>query len=110
MFDVLARLTISALAEMASSLRQGALRSGIGSRAVEQIVGTGETEKVAAILSELETAGWRTDQLATLFDVAYKIRASVTQPEKLVDLVISGPDVSGVPTRDTLAVMQSLIA
>ena len=107
MIEVLNRLTTSCLADLARSLRQA---SGIGGRVIEQIVGTEEAEGVLAVLSDLEKTGWRTDQIATLFETAHEIRTSAVQPERLMDLVISGPEVNGVPTRDTLAVMQSLIA
>lgn len=110
MLEVLSRLTSSTLAGIALSLRQGSLRSGISGHSVDQIVGTEEADQVMAILSGLDTRGWSADQIATLFEVAHEIRASMIQPERLMDLVISGPEINGVPTRDTLAVMQSLIA
>jgi len=110
MRDVFGRLTLSTLADLALSLRQGALHSGISSRPLEQIAGADQSEEIAEFLSELVAQGWRTEQMAVLFDVVHETRATTPRPEKLLDLVISGPEVNGVPTRDTLAVMQSLIA
>ena len=110
MLEILGQLTPTCLADMAQALRQGTLRSGISGHAVKQIVGAKEAGGVLSALSELESKRWSTEQMAVLLEVASQARGSSVQPERLMDLVISGPEVNGVPTRDTLAVMQSLIA
>jgi hypothetical protein len=110
MHDVLARLSSEALSALAVELREGALRSGVSNHVVQQIVGQSEAESTSEVLRDLAARGWRLDQVATLLDVAASMRAEAVEPESILDLVLSGPEIEGAPTRDTMAVMQSLIA
>lgn len=110
MHEVLTRLTPEALSVLAAELRGGAMSSGVSGHVLQQIVGQSEAEATAGALRDFIARGWSTEQLATLLDVAASARAGSIRPESLLDLVLSGPEVEGVPTRDTMAVMQSLIA
>jgi len=60
-------------------------------------------------LNGLRDAGWHSRQIARLVETVADTRKALEDPESLFDLVLSGPAVEGVPTRDTSAVMHQLI-
>jgi len=109
MHSVLHKLTSASLSQLAASLRDGALAVGTTSQAVMQIAGASLTEEAIRALHELREDGWSPRQIADMVEAMVEARARVSQPEELFDLVLSGPDVPGVPTRDTAAVMHALI-
>jgi len=47
--------------------------------------------------------------IALLVDTLAEAKATTREPSELIDLVLSGPDVPGIPTADTTGVMRSLI-
>ena len=109
MHDALHKLTSASLRQLAASLRDGALAGGITSHAVMQIAGGSLTDEVIRALTELREGGWSPRQIADLSEAMVEARDRTSQPEDLFDLVLSGPDVAGVPTRDTAAIMHTLI-
>lgn len=54
-------------------------------------------------------AGWSRAQVALLVDSIAAAKSDTIDPGQLVDLVLSGPDVPGVPTADTAAVVRTMI-
>ena len=78
-------------------------------RVIEQIAGS-EAATVFKYLEDLQRKGVGTDHAAHIADTVLETRAASTDPLLLYDLVLSGPDVEGVPTADTAAVVQTLIS
>jgi phosphatidylserine/phosphatidylglycerophosphate/cardiolipin synthase-like enzyme len=75
---------------------------------VEQAAGT-DTPAVAALLNHLVAQGHSPRHLALVVGgIAAAIDRS-PKPTSLFDLVLSGPDLPGVPTSDTAAVMHTMI-
>lgn len=109
MRDVFHKLTSGSLCQLAASLRGGELSRGITTHAVRQIAGGVLVGDLVIALTALREDGWAPSQIAELAETVVESRARVTQPEELFDLVLSGPDVSGVPTRETAAVIHALI-
>ena len=109
-FEILQELTNSALQQIATSLRDGLVRGNVGTHAIAQIVGVEIAEKATNLLSELGERGWQPGQIATLLEAVRETRAASGISSRNFELVVSGPSVEGVNTRDTLAVMQSMIA
>ncbi len=109
MHDALHKLTSSSLRQLAASLRDGELAGGITTHAARQIAGGALAEDLVNALTQLRQGGWAPSQIAELAEAIVESRERVSQPEELFDLVLSGPDVPGVPTRDTAAVMHALI-
>lgn len=109
MIETLHRLDATVLRELAVSLQQGSLASGLTSHAVQQAVGPGTAADLLHCLQALEQSGWRQSQMAALADALATAKESAANPEQLLELVLSGPDVRGIPTRDTAVVMQALI-
>jgi phosphatidylserine/phosphatidylglycerophosphate/cardiolipin synthase-like enzyme len=48
-------------------------------------------------------------QIALLVDAVADSRAAAPNPSEMVDLVLSGPELAGIPTSDTAAIMRRLI-
>ena len=106
--DPLFQLSATSLSSLASSLREGALSSGITSNALQQIAGNRATE-LEQCLRNLLSDSSTTSQVARLVEAVAQTRQHVGGPSLLIDLVLSGPDVPGVPTGDTAATMRALI-
>lgn len=101
-------LSPSDLHVIAASLRGGALAVGTSTQMLAQVVGSC-ARKVASDIERLRDSGWSAGQMATMMDAIAEVKASNQQSKELLDLVVSGPDIPGVPTSDTAAVVRSMI-
>lgn len=102
---ILADLSEAALKELARAVQAGWLTGDSPPAAFAQLAGHRGAE-LADWLLDLETNGFTPPQIARLLQalVAGRCRDRVLLP----DLVVSGPDVPGVPTTDTYATVQSM--
>src|SRR6266542_4536019 len=108
MLDALHQLPTRSLRTLATSLRDGSLSSGMSMHALQQISGSKAAE-VEKCVAGLRQDGMTSAQISMLADAIADARDATPQPSSLFDLVLSGPDVPGIPTADTAAVMQTLI-
>jgi hypothetical protein len=106
--DPLLRLPVAALRSLTASLSDGLLAEAITKRGVEQAAGT-DADAVADLLRELVAEGFSPGQIAVLVGGLAAALERVPKPTSLFDLVLSGPDLPGVPTADTAAVMHTMI-
>lgn len=90
----------------------GLLRAGsslvFNVHTLQQLLGGIEGAVVAESLKGLVAQGWTARQLATAVDAVITNRELQTRFS--YDLVLSGPEVPGIPTRSTHAVLHALIA
>lgn len=102
---VLVSLPDAALAALATAVEAGWLASSSPEAAFASIAGD-QGASVAEWLQQLESDGFTPKQSARLISavLAGRERDRTLTP----DLVMSGPDVAGVPTADTHSVVQSL--
>jgi phosphatidylserine/phosphatidylglycerophosphate/cardiolipin synthase-like enzyme len=102
---ILASLSDAALNALATAVEAGWLSGASPDSAFAPIAGQNGAS-VAAWVTSLEAAAFTPCQIARLVHsvIAGRYRDRVLIP----DLVVSGPDVPGVPTADTYAVVQSL--
>jgi hypothetical protein len=107
MFDALQQLPLASLRSLAASLREGTLSLGVTKQAVAQIAGQ-NASAVQTCLGSLAAQGMTSQQMALLVEAVAEARAGTPDPTTFFDLVLSGPEVSGVPTADTAAVVQTL--
>lgn len=107
--EPLLRLPVGALESLASSLADGLLSDAITLRGVEQAAGT-DAAAVAAVLREFIAEGYSPQHLATVVAGIAAAASRAPKPTSLFDLVLSGPDLPGVPTADTAAVMRTLVS
>lgn len=108
MMDIIHQLSTFSLRSLAASLREGPLSSGITRYALQQIAGVRAPE-LEVWLGKLQQAGLLPAQIALLVEVVADDRSKTPDPTSLFDLVLSGPDVPGIPTADTAAVVRTLI-
>lgn len=106
--EPLLRLPPGALRSLAASLADGLLAEAITLAGVEQAAGT-EAAAVAAVLRDFIADGYSPRHLATVVAGIAAAAERVPKPTSLFDLVLSGPDLPGVPTADTAAVMRTLV-
>ncbi len=103
--QILGSLAGPQLARLARAVKAGWVSADAPASVFEPLVGPA-AEAVAAWLQEMEAAGFTPGQVHRLLEavVAGRERDRLLVPE----LVVSGPEVPGVPTADTHAVVQSL--
>lgn len=77
--------------------------------AVSQLAGTA-TGNVERCLQSLRDSGMPSEQIAVVAEAIADTRDAVVDPTRGIELVLSGPDVPGVPTGDTAAAMRTLIS
>ncbi len=102
------RVARGSLRALGDALREGQLSVGVTELAVRPIAG----DAAAAVLGSLNSLlgrGMGHPQVALLVDALAGQKARSRDASLLHSLVLSGPDVPGVPTADTGAVMQTLI-
>ena len=109
MFKALQDLSISNLKALAASLRSGPLSLGLSHHAVSQIAGASASQVFDA-LAQLLATGIAPQHAALIVDAIAATRESAIDPDQILDLVLSGPEVPGVTTADTLTTLRTLIA
>jgi phosphatidylserine/phosphatidylglycerophosphate/cardiolipin synthase-like enzyme len=106
--EALYRLSAPSLRALAASFREGPLSLGLSPHVISHVVGP-EYMSVLERLEELSQDGMAPRHVAAMLDgIAAAVEHS-PDPAVLFELVLSGPDVSGVPTQDTAAVFQMLV-
>lgn len=108
MLEAFHLLSSAALRALAASMREGLLAVGNSHHALAQVVGT-QAATVHGALDGLQGQGMSLANVALMLDAIAEARERAVQPHLLFDLVLSGPDVPGVPTVDTAATLQTLI-
>lgn len=102
-------LSIDGLAELAALCHESG-EHGPTRHAVQQAIGAASSDDTMRTIDGLRTAGWSSKQIATLAQQLAMASRGLESPEQLFDLVLSGPDVEGIPTRETAAIMHTLFA
>lgn len=102
------RLTASALRALAASLREGPLSIGLSAHAVKELAGHGG-DQVFADLDGLAKDGMGARHVSVMLDAIAAAKGEAFDPGVLFELVLSGPDLPGIPTQDTAAVFQALV-
>ncbi len=101
-------LTPAALNSLAASLRDGPLSLGVSHLALGQIVGN-KLEAVARDLDELSADDFSPPQMGILLQAVLDSRTQTGSLSEFIEVVMSGPDVPGIPTADTAATLMSIV-
>jgi len=107
-YDVLYTLSHSDLKELSSLCFGSVSPDAPTRRALRQLVGEQTAGIVFGFLQSQVQTGWSMRHLGELCLAVSG--AKPAESRKPFDLVLSGPDVEGSPTRDTQSVMHSLLA
>lgn len=105
MTEALRRLPADELRRLAGAMRSGRLGPPYTALAVRQLVGAHRADEVAGALGALDTDGMAPRHVAVVLDV---LANAGGPPGSVVTLVASGPEVPGIPVRDTGAVVREL--
>ena len=108
MNDPLLSLAPSELRSIASGLRSGRLSSPFASAGVQKFVSMAEADRLAKRLSNLEDGGSTISGIAETLDILASAIEGRPAIEDLVDIVATGPEISGISNRDTSAVVGDL--
>lgn len=109
MFEPFHKLTTAELVELGTLCRQRR-ESLPPTHLFQQIAGQSIGDELKQCVVSLVEQGWSLKQLAAVAIAIADGRRSTSSADSLFDLVLSGPDVPGIPTRDTGAVIHALIA
>jgi phosphatidylserine/phosphatidylglycerophosphate/cardiolipin synthase-like enzyme len=104
---ILADLSIDELASLADAIQGRWLSLDSSRPAIANLVG-GKAESVHRAFAMLKNEGFTAPQGLTLLRGILNAKRSDDAKRTIADLVISGPDVPGIPTAATEAVVQSL--
>lgn len=105
---ILSELSLHSLRALAASLRDGALSGGLSRQPLQQLVGS-RVDQLEGCLRVFAEAGMTTAQLSLLVEAVAQTKASAGNRSHLIELVLSGPDVPGIPTSDTSSEIRKLI-
>ena len=104
---ILANLPIKELESLTEAL-EGQWLSLESSRAAIAKVAGGAAESVHGVFQQLKETGFTSAQVNVLLKVALSAKKTEGNKHTVADLVISGPDVPGIPTAATEAIVQTL--
>ena len=110
MLDAFHDLSIAELREVAALCRQVPVHASPPLHAIQQIAGIDAGNRIAEQLAGLVARGWQGEQFAALAESIARARRQSDGSSSECDLVLSGPEAAGIPTRDTAAVMHALLA
>jgi len=100
-------LTTGSIKALRDSLCDGVLSYGLSRGEVERITGA-VNQHVMEYLQSLTDEGFRPKQICRILEAILTGREISSPLSHILDLVISGPDVQGLPMADTLATMHTL--
>jgi phosphatidylserine/phosphatidylglycerophosphate/cardiolipin synthase-like enzyme len=105
---ILNELPLQSLQSLAASLRDGALSGGLSRQPLQQLAGS-RVNELHQCLNEFAQSGMTTAHMSSLIAAVAAARASTLNTSDLVELVLSGPEVTGIPTSDTASQVRKLI-
>ncbi len=97
------------LREIALAIRSGRLAPPYTTVALQRII-SGEVAALAADLQWLSQSGFGAEQVAVALDLLRADRRARPPVEDVLELVTTGPEVSGIANRDTGVVVRELFA
>lgn len=102
------KYSIQRLESLSASLKEGSLQYGLSDGVLKQILGT-DFKEVRNYLEELVAADFSSTQISSLIESIIHAKADDVEIEDMFELVLSGPQVPGIPINDTSATMHSII-
>lgn len=110
MNDALLQLADGDLRELAAAIRARRLSAPFTAMSAQRLIASPTAQAVADDLQRLADQGFAAEQLATVLDLLICDRARKPKLEDVLDLVTTGPELSGVINRDTGVVVRGLFA
>jgi PLD-like domain len=104
------QLPESDLPTLIAALRSGRLTAPFTAAVMANLVGRTAAPATILTLEKLQHAGFSEEQIATALELVAQDRQRHPRLEDAIDLVITGPEASGVANRDTRVVVRELFA
>jgi PLD-like domain len=101
-------LSDGTLRALAASLRSGVLSGGMSRGEIDRMCGD-DSAVVSNYLSELYSNGFSPKHILAIVEALLEARTSAEPLSHILELIVSGPDVPGVPVGDTFAAMHTLV-
>lgn len=101
-------LSDGTLRALAASLRSGVLSSEMVRSEIDRICGN-DSAAVSEYLGGLYSSGFSSKHILAIVQAVLDLRTSVEPLPHILELIVSGPDVPGVPVGDTFAAMHTLV-
>jgi phosphatidylserine/phosphatidylglycerophosphate/cardiolipin synthase-like enzyme len=102
------KLSEPTLKDLATSLQGGRLSAGLSEADVRSICGN-SWEAAWADLNAAYASGFSIPQLAVLVDAIYEARVSEPDPERLFELILTGPHMKGAEVTSTETMFHRMV-
>lgn len=96
------------LRALAVSLRSGALSAAFSRNEIQKLCGA-SSDSVCDYFDALYADGFSPKHVLAVVQAVLDLRTSVEPLSHILELIVSGPDVPGVPVGDTFAAMHTLV-
>ncbi len=110
MTEVFIKLSDTDLQSLTVGLRSQRIAPPYTELQLSRVLASDLIQVVAAGLSNFESIGFTSDQIATVLELLVKDRCASRTFESQIDLVTSGPEAPGISNRDTSVVVRELFA
>ena len=101
-------LTDGSLRAVAASLRSGVLAAGMSRSEIQRTCG-GASGTVCEYFSTLYSDGFSPKHILAIVQAVLDLRTSVEPLSHILEVIVSGPDVPGLPVGDTFSAMHILV-
>jgi len=101
-------LTDGSLRAVATSLRSGVLAAGMSQSEIQRTCGSASVA-VCEYFTALHSDGFSPKHILAIVQVVLDLRPSVEPLSHILELIVSGPEVPGVPVGDTFSAMHALV-
>jgi hypothetical protein len=101
-------LTDGSLRAVAASLRSGVLAAGMSRSEIQRTCG-GASGAVFEYFSTLCSEGFSPKHILAIVQAVLDLRTSTEPLSHILEVIVSGPDVPGVPVGDTFSAMHTLV-
>jgi len=108
MTNSLYKVTTPSLRHLSDFIVQLSDTEQVSLHTLQQLLGQTLSIEVSTDIDGLKAKGWSNSQIGILLKSILETREMYQDPDQLIDLVLSGPDVTGFPIRDTAAVTYAL--
>jgi phosphatidylserine/phosphatidylglycerophosphate/cardiolipin synthase-like enzyme len=108
--DAILKLADRDIQEIAGALRSGRLSPPFSSVAINRIVPGHDEPELLGNLNRFTGSGFTPEQIATVLELLRADRLKRPRIDDLVQVVATGPEITGVANRDTSVVVRDLFA
>ena len=110
MTDAFIKLSNTDLRALITGLRSRRIATPYSELQLSRVLAPSLIQTVASGLTEFESLGFTSDQIAAVLELLERDRSAGRSTEPIIDLVTSGPEAPEISNRDTSVVVRELFA